>query len=83
VPSLLYISNVPQKAKEVLVDPVLFFIDKNKVLVPPHAHGSFAGAGKVAATNSKSLDVQELAGGKVCAKLDEKKSIPIIKPLIK
>jgi len=67
-PLELYLCNVPHKAKDVLVEPVLFLIPNTNVLVPVQLHRSPAGAGSVALINSKSPDVQELAGGKVCAK---------------
>ena len=79
VPSALIISKVPQKAKDVLVEPVLLLIDKNnvRVIVVPAVHepqaSSPAFGGRVAATNSKSPDVHELAGGKVCA-------VAVVKP---
>jgi hypothetical protein len=73
VPSLLYISKVPQKAKDVLVEPVLLLIDSInflEIVVPavhvPHA-SSPAFGGKVALTNTKSPDVQEVESGSVCA----------------
>ena len=70
VPS--YISKVPQKAKEVLVDPVLLLIDRVKVLVigvavAQELHKS--PPDKVAPTNVKSPEVHEVsAGGYVWAK---------------
>ena len=67
-PSLLYISKVPHKAKEVLVEPVLLLIVSINVLVPPQVHTLSPGlGGNEAPTNSKSLEVQELAAGKFCA----------------
>ena len=68
VPAELYLSKVPQKAKEVLSDPVLFLIASTNVLVPLHEHGlSPALGGSVALTNSKSPDVHEVFGGGTCA----------------
>ena len=73
VPSALRTSKVPQKAKDVLVEPVLLLIDKNNVLVivvpavhVPQASSPVLG-GSSALTNSKSPEVHELGGGKVCA----------------
>ena len=69
---------MPQYAKDVLVDPVLLLIDKYKVLVifAPAVHVPQASSpglgGSVAATNNKSPDVHELAGGSVCADTVEK-----------
>jgi hypothetical protein len=73
VPSAFLISKVPQKAKDVRVDPVLLLIPNISVRVPPHAQGSVLGGGKVALTNSRSFDVQELALGKVCPNVVETK----------
>jgi hypothetical protein len=69
VPAELYRFNVPHKAKAVLVEPVLFLIPNIRGLVPSHWQGLVDGAGSVALISSKSLDVQEVAGGKVWAKL--------------
>ena len=66
-PLELYLCNVPHKAKDVLVEPVLFLIPNTSVLVPEQLHRSFAGGGNVALINSKSPDVHEVAGGKLCA----------------
>jgi hypothetical protein len=75
VPSALIIVNVPQKAKDVLVEPVLLLIDKNNVLVidepgVQELHKSLPGSD--APTNNKSFDVHELGAGKVCATAVEK-----------
>jgi hypothetical protein len=66
-PLELYLCNVPHKAKDVLVEPVLFLIPNTNVLLPVQLHRSLAGGGKVALINSKSPDVHEVAGGNVCA----------------
>ena len=66
-PLELYLCKVPHKAKDVLVEPVLFLIPNTKVLLPLQLHRSLAGGGNVALINSKSPDVHEVAGGKVCA----------------
>ena len=72
-PFSLRTSKVPQKAKDVLVEPVLLLIDKNNVLVivvpavhVPQASSPVLG-GSSAPTNTKSPDVHELAEGSVCA----------------
>jgi hypothetical protein len=69
-PSALNIFKIPQKAKEVLVEPVLLLIDKNNVLVievfgVQELHASLPG--KEAPTKIKSFDVHELGAGKDCA----------------
>ena len=74
-PSLLRISNVPQNAKDVLVEPVLLKIANCNVLFTESPgvqllHTSVPG--KVALTSVKSFDVQELAAGNVCPKVFEK-----------
>jgi len=66
-PLELYLCNVPHKAKDVLVEPVLFLIPNTNVLVPLQLHRSLRGGGRVALSNSKSPDVHELAAGKVWA----------------
>ena len=72
-PELLYNSKVPQKAKDVLVEPVLLLIVNINLLdiMLPAVHvpqaSSPALGGIVALTNDKSPDVHELAEGKVCA----------------
>lgn len=69
-PSLLRITKVPQKAKAVLVEPVLLKIDNLNVLYTesPAVHVLQRPVpGKVAPVNVKSLEVHELAGGNVCA----------------
>lgn len=76
-PSLFRITRVPQKAKAVLVEPVLLFMDKFNVLFTesPVVHSlQVVVPGKDAPTSVRSLDVQELAGGNVvvvCAKACE------------
>ena len=75
VPAVLYLTKVPHKANDVLVEPVLLAMVKTKVRDPLHWQGSFSGAGKDAPTNSRSLEVQELRGGKVCASTVEKNKI--------
>jgi hypothetical protein len=77
VPSGFVNTRVPQKAKDVRVDPVLLLIDKNKCLViilpatqDPQA-SSPAFCGSVAPTNIRSPDVHEVAGGSVWARLVE------------
>jgi hypothetical protein len=68
-PSLpLYSSNVPQKAKAVLVDPVVLLMDTVndlviRVSVGQELHKS--PPDRTAPTNSKSLEVQDLASGNV------------------
>lgn len=69
VPEGLYRFKVPHKAKAVLVEPVLFLIPNMSGLVPSHWQGFLSGAGNVALINSRSLDVQLLGDGKVCARL--------------
>ena len=67
-PAALYLFKIPQKAKEVLSEPVLFFIDNLNVLVSLHTHGkALLLGGRAAPDNSKSPDVHELAAGSVCA----------------
>ena len=68
-PSLLRISNIPQNAKDVLVEPVLLKIANCNVLFTESPgvqvlHTSVPG--RVALTSVKSFDVQELAAGNVC-----------------
>jgi hypothetical protein len=81
VPSGFVNTNVPQKAKDVRLDPVLLLIDRNKclVIILPAAHepqaSSPALGGSVALTNNKSPDVQEVAGGSVCANVPGAKNI--------
>lgn len=72
VPSLLYITKVPQKAKEVLWEPVLLLIDNINVLVivvpavhVPHASSPGLG-GSTALTNDKSPDVHDVFGSGTC-----------------
>ena len=63
-PSLLRITKVPQKAKAVLVEPVLLKIDNLNVLYTesPGVHVlQISVPGKVAPVSVKSLEVQELA----------------------
>ena len=67
-PSEFRIFSVAQKAKEVLVEPVLLLMAKVKafVTVVP-VQVSHLVYGNVAATRLKSFEVHELADGKVCA----------------
>ena len=68
---------MPQKAKEVLVEPVLLLIDKVNVLeivVPGVQELHISPPVKVAAISCKSLDVHEVAAGKVCADAVPEKS---------
>src|SRR5205085_5419382 len=70
VPLALYISKLPQKAKDVLVEPVLLLIENVNVLVIdwPGVHELHASPPvKVAATNIKSPDVHEVFGSGTCA----------------
>jgi len=69
LPSELRTVNVAQKAKAVLVEPVLLLMYKVKgfSIVEPGVQVSQGVVGRVALTNSKSPDVHELAAGKVCA----------------
>jgi hypothetical protein len=70
-------TRVPQNAKEVLVEPVLLFMDKFNVLCTesPDTHSlQTVVPGKAAPTRIRSLEVQEDAGGNVvvvCAKACE------------
>jgi hypothetical protein len=70
-------TRVPQKAKAVLVEPVLLYMDKFNVLFTesPVVHVlQRPDPGKVAFTSVRSLEVQEVAGGNVvvvCAKAFE------------
>jgi len=66
-PLASYLCNVPHKAKDVRVEPVLFLIPNTNVLVPLQLHRSLRGGGSVALSNSKSPDVHELADGNVWA----------------
>ena len=68
-PFALRITNVAQKAKDVLVEPVLLLIAsvKGLVIVEPGVQVSQGLVGSVAATKSKSFEVQLLGEGKVCA----------------
>jgi hypothetical protein len=68
-PSALRTIKVAQKAKDVLVEPVLLLMYKVRgfVIVAPGVQVSQGLEGNVALTNSKSPDVHELAEGKVCA----------------
>ena len=62
----LYISKVPQKAKEVLVDPVVLLIERVNVLVIEVAVGQElhkSPPDKVAPTKDKSPEVQEVPAG--------------------
>lgn len=73
-----YISNVPQNAKEVLVEPVVLSIDNVNVLVivVPGVHELQAFPPvSVAPTIVRSFDVHEDAGGKFCAAVDESSKI--------
>jgi hypothetical protein len=80
-PAASNVCKVPHKAKEVLVEPVLLIIPNINVLVPPHWHRSLVGGGSVALNNSRSFDVQELAGGKVCANTDDAKNNASMQPI--
>jgi hypothetical protein len=65
-PAASNLTRVPQKANEVLSDPVLFLIASFRNRVPEQEQGLSPGfGGSVALTNSRSPDVQEV--GKVCA----------------
>jgi hypothetical protein len=82
-PSLFIITKVPQKAKEVLFDPVLLKIANCNVLYTesPGVQVLHKPApGKVALTNSKSLEGQ--SAGKVCADSEVKKNNSTIKDII-
>jgi hypothetical protein len=74
VPLLFLMTRVPQKANEVLVEPVLLFIVKFNVLYtesPGVQVLQRSVPGKVAPTRVRSFEVQEVAGGNVvvvCAK---------------
>jgi len=66
-PSALRITSVAQNAKDVRVDPVLLLIaNVNGFVTVPPVHVSHLLKGNVAATSDRSLEVQLLAGGKVC-----------------
>lgn len=68
VPSAWVITSVPQKAKEVLVDPVLLFIASTnvRVNVVPGLHELHKSPPvRVALTNSRSLEVHDEGEGKV------------------
>ena len=70
VPSAWTKTKLPQKAKDVLVDPVLLFIPSTRVLVcvvPATQLLQTSPPVSVALTSDKSFDVQEEAGGKFCA----------------
>jgi len=69
VPFELRTTRVAQKAKDVLVEPVLLLIYKVRgfVIVEPGVQVSQGTLGRVALTNNKSPDVHELGEGKVCA----------------
>ncbi len=73
--------NVAQNAKDVLVEPVLLLIYRVKGfdIVEPGEQVSQVVLGIVALTNSKSPEVHELAGGKVCAIAVEEKRTRIKK----
>ena len=70
LPSALIILKVPQKANDVLVDPVLLLMLRNNVRVilvfgVQELQTSFPG--KVAPTSKRSFEVHELGDGNVCA----------------
>jgi hypothetical protein len=69
VPSELITVKVAQKAKDVLVEPVLLLINnvKGLIMMSPEVQVSQGVEGIVAFTKLKSFEVHELAGGKVCA----------------
>src|SRR5688572_3508326 len=77
VPSLFLITRVPQNAKEVLVEPVLLYIDKFNVLYTESPDTQVLQAsvpGKAAPVSVRSLEVHEVAGGNVvvvCARACE------------
>jgi len=74
-PSGLYILSVPQKANEVLTEPVVLFICKVKVLLKgaPGVQAVQMSPDKVAPTNSRSFEVHEVLGsGTVWAYTDVK-----------
>jgi hypothetical protein len=73
-PFALRITNVAQKAKDVLVEPVLLLIATVNILYieSPVLQVSQVVKGKVAATKLKSFDVHELGAGNVCATAFEK-----------
>ena len=75
VPSGLITVKVAQEAKDVLVDPVLLLMYNvnSFVTVDSGAQVPQGVEGIVAFTNSKSLEVHELALGKVCA-------VAVVKP---
>ena len=77
VPFELRTTRVAQKAKEVLVEPVLLLIYKVKgfVIVEPGVQVSQGLLGRVALTNNKSPDVHEFASGNVWAIAMEEKSV--------
>jgi len=84
-PSALMIVNVAQKAKDVLVEPVLLLIAKVKgfVIVEPGVQVSQGALGNVALTSKRSFDVHELGKGKVCADtIPEKNKVKKIKILV-
>jgi len=68
VPLLFRITRVPQNAKEVLVEPVLLFMNKFNVLYtesPVVQLLQRVVPGKVAPVSVRSLEVQEDTGGNV------------------
>ena len=68
VPSLLRMTKVPQKANEVLVEPVLLLMVNCKVRCiesPVVQLLQTPVPGKAAPTSMRSLEVQEVAGGNV------------------
>jgi hypothetical protein len=74
VPSLFRITRVPQNAKAVLVEPVLLNMVKFNVLYTESSDIHVLQAsvpGKEAPVSVRSLEVQEDAGGNVCAKACE------------
>ena len=85
-PSLLRISNVPQNAKDVLVEPVLLKIANCNVLFtesPGVQVLHMSVPGKVALTSVRSFDVHELADGNVCPIAFEKNKTAVKKISIK
>ena len=77
VPLLLRMTSVPQNAKAVLFEPVLLFIVKCNVRYTesPVVHVlQVVVPGRLALTSTRSLEVQDVAGGNVvpvCAKARE------------
>ena len=72
-PSLLRMTKVPQKANEVLVEPVVLLIDNFRVRCtesPVVQVLQRSVPGKVAPVSMRSLDVQEVAAGNVVVVCD-------------